>query len=78
MANPIVAAILSFFIPGLGQLYGGRLMRGVVIFLCMLLSGSIIGVLSMFTPYGFVASLLILLPFIFWLWNIYDAYTLAK
>ena len=33
MANAILAAILSFFIPGLGQAYAGDIKRGIFVFL---------------------------------------------
>lgn len=33
MANPILAALLSLLIPGLGQFYAGHLLRGIGIFL---------------------------------------------
>lgn len=29
MRNPLTAAILSFLIPGLGQLYNGKILRGI-------------------------------------------------
>lgn len=29
MKNPGLAAILSFFIPGLGQIYNGKILRGI-------------------------------------------------
>lgn len=29
MRNPGIAAVLSFFIPGVGQIYNGKLLRGV-------------------------------------------------
>jgi TM2 domain-containing membrane protein YozV len=29
MRNPGTAAILSFFIPGVGQIYNGRVLRGI-------------------------------------------------
>lgn len=39
MANPILAAILSFFIPGLGQFYAGDLTKGIVMFvICVIIS----------------------------------------
>jgi len=31
--NPDISAILSFFIPGLGQIYCGRFFRGILIFI---------------------------------------------
>lgn len=30
MANPIVAAIASFIIPGIGQIYAGDMKKGIV------------------------------------------------
>lgn len=33
MSKPGVAAILSFFLPGLGQLYNGCIFRGLIWFL---------------------------------------------
>ena len=33
MANAIIAAILSFIIPGLGQAYGGDIRRGIFVFI---------------------------------------------
>lgn len=30
MANPIIAAVLSFLIPGLGQAYAGDIKKGVI------------------------------------------------
>ena len=35
--NPLVAAILSFFIPGLGQLYKGQPINGIVWFVLVVL-----------------------------------------
>jgi len=33
MASPLIAAILSFLIPGLGQFYAGHLLRGIGLFI---------------------------------------------
>ena len=30
MANPIIAAIASFLLPGLGQIYAGAIPRGIM------------------------------------------------
>ena len=73
--NPILAAILSI-IPGLGQVYCGQLVRGIIIFIVVVfLAGIIAGFLS-----GLIGSLgwlFGLIPLALWLWNIYDAYKLA-
>ena len=62
-----IAAVLSFFIPGLGQIYNGQISKGLV----MIIAGFFIA-LSMILLIG-----LILYP-IYWIWNIYDAYSTAK
>ncbi|MCK5217493.1 MAG: hypothetical protein KAJ93_06875 [Methanosarcinales archaeon] len=33
MASPILAALLSFIIPGLGQFYAGHMTRGILLFI---------------------------------------------
>lgn len=33
MADPLLAAVLSFVVPGLGQVYNGRFLRGAAVFL---------------------------------------------
>jgi len=70
MASPILAAILSFFIPGLGQFYAGHFLRGVGVFVISLILGAV-GI------FGSITLILPLVAFIFWIWNIYDAYQLA-
>ena len=42
MANPIIAAIASFIIPGLGQIYAGDVKRGIM-FLIVAIIFCIIG-----------------------------------
>lgn len=61
--SPVIAAILSFFIPGLGQVYnGGGLLKGL-----MYLVGTLI------------AYMLLILPgVIVYLYGIYNAYSVAK
>lgn len=54
-------AVLSFFIPGLGQLLKGEILKGVAIWI-------IGGLLSIFLWWTFIVPLGI------WIWNIYDAY----
>lgn len=43
-ANPGVAAVMSFFIPGLGQIYGGRVGMGLI-FLLLVITGYIVLIL---------------------------------
>ncbi len=67
MASPLVAVILSFFIPGLGQFYTGQLIKAVILFFLACI-------------FGYLAIILIGIPFyiIVWLYSMYDAYIAAK
>lgn len=58
-----VPALLSFFVPGLGQIVKGQVVKAVAIWLALGISW-----LLQFVLIGFI-----LLPLI-WLWQIYDAY----
>jgi TM2 domain-containing membrane protein YozV len=69
LANPILALIISFFLPGIGTVYAGKVMMGIVIFIIAL----ILGVLTMYL--GIIAYILYI---IVWLYGMYDAYTTAK
>jgi TM2 domain-containing membrane protein YozV len=69
VANPILALIISFFLPGIGTVYAGKVMMGIVIFVVAL----ILAALSMFL--GIIAYVLYL---IVWIYGMYDAYTTAK
>jgi TM2 domain-containing membrane protein YozV len=57
-----IAALLSFFFPGLGQVFDGNLTRGVIF-----LIGTFVGTLFFFVP-----------GLIVWIYQIYDAYSIAK
>ena len=48
MANAILAAILSFLIPGLGQAYAGDLKKGAIFFIIAV----ILAVKQTFIPVG--------------------------
>lgn len=61
--SPVAAAIASFFIPGLGQLYNGEKLSRALIFL----GGFLIGTILLFIP-----------GLIVWLYGIYNAYTTAN
>ena len=58
-----VPALISFFLPGIGQIIKGQVLKGIGIIALMIISG-----LLVFVVIGFVTT-----P-ILWLWNIYDAY----
>jgi TM2 domain-containing membrane protein YozV len=63
--SPGVAAILSFFIPGLGQIYNGQLTDGIGAMVC-------IGIFLVMIPVFHVWAILLLLAF--WIWCIRNAY----
>ena len=65
--SPGLAAVLSFFIVGLGQIYNGQITKGL-----LLLLGAIISGVLMLILIGFIFWLII------WLYAIYDAYNTAK
>ena len=65
--NPGFAAGLSFFIPGLGQIYNGQIMKGIL----FIILASVFGFLTI-VLIGYV-----LYP-LFWIYNIYDAYNTAR
>lgn len=62
-----IAVVLSFFIPGLGQIYNGEIGKGILFILL-----SFILFLLMFLLIG------IPLYLIFWVYNMYDAYKTAE
>ena len=65
--NEGLAAVLSFLFTGLGQIYNGQIGKGIVFV--------VVGIV--FAGLIFVLIGVILYP-IFWIYNIYDAYTTAK
>ncbi len=70
--NPGVAAILSLFIPGLGQIYAGRIGRGLLmLFIVIPLS-------VLLALFFFWLLLPLLLPLAVWIWNIFDASNICK
>ena len=68
MANAILAAILSFLIPGLGQAYAGDLKKGAIFFIIAV----ILAVVSFFT-----GLLLLIISVIFGIYAAYDAYKMV-
>jgi TM2 domain-containing membrane protein YozV len=68
--NPILAAFLSFLLPGLGQVYVGKTLFGLgLIVLTFIISTLAIFLISFFG---------IIIYIIVWLYAIYDAYMSAQ
>lgn len=71
MANPILALIISFFLPGIGTVYAGNIMKGLIIFVVAL----ILGALATLFVIGIIPWIIYI---IVWLYGMYDAYTTAQ
>ena len=69
MANAILAAVLSFLIPGLGQAYAGDIKKGAIFFIIAV----VLAILSFFT-----AFLLSIISLIFAIYAAYDAYKMVE
>ncbi len=65
--NPAVAAILSFFVVGLGQAYNGKYRTAILMFVLAVLSAMLWGI-----GIGVITSLIV------WIWSITDAWNVAK
>lgn len=65
-----LAVVLSIIIAGLGQIYLGRIKRGIVI----LIVGFVMSLVLSYI-FGWIG---ILPTFAFWIWQIIDAYKIAK
>lgn len=79
MASSILAVLFSAFVPGLGQFYCGRFLRGVSVFIVFSLLSAMLaglGIILMITV--IIPILLALLLVAFWVWNLFDAYNLAQ
>jgi TM2 domain-containing membrane protein YozV len=81
------AAVLSFLIAGLGQIYVGRIKRGLGIMLVFVLmsiftSAMILLVVTETAGLTDLGWMLLFVVFVFeialWIWNIFDAHRLAK
>lgn len=71
MANPILAVIISIFLPGIGSVYAGKTMMGIAIFVIYLIIIALYYMLAM----NIILSIIAL---IVWIYGLYDAYTTAK
>ncbi|HEX9092110.1 MAG TPA: hypothetical protein VF831_11510, partial [Anaerolineales bacterium] len=67
---PVLAGALSLIIPGLGQIYVSERYRGIAILISTIIT---IG-----TAFWYNVPIWYLAPAVVWLWNIWDAISLAK
>lgn len=72
MVNAILAAVLSFIIPGLGQAIAGDIKKGIILFVIALILGFVLG---FFFGTGIIT---IIIGVIYDLYAAYDAYNTAK
>jgi len=83
--------VLSLIIPGVGQIYVGKILRGVLILVLfpiiyILLSVAMYGVAlsdidtgsSFVFNFGIIMFIVLVIGIIFWIWQIVDAYRLAN
>jgi TM2 domain-containing membrane protein YozV len=89
--EPALALLLSLvggfltggLLLGLGQIYNGQIKKGIgillihaVIWIIVVVVYIVIGLISL--GVGFICGLpILLIPLVFWLWVLYDAYTTA-
>lgn len=79
--NPKIAAVISL-IPGIGQIYNGEIIKGTsfiildILFVVMIVI--LIGFSIVFSILWKFAYIMTLIGFLFWIINIYDAYSCAQ
>ncbi|NJD78552.1 MAG: hypothetical protein FIB08_15910 [Candidatus Methanoperedens sp.] len=76
--KPGLAAIASFFIPGIGQIYSGEVRKGIGFIIIGVIFGSM--TLILFWQHRMIGPFLVsgALYLLFWMYNIYDAYRTAE
>lgn len=67
LRNPGIAAVLSFFWTGVGQIYNGQIVKGIILILVQVVNAFLMIVLIGFITYPIV-----------WIWGMYDAYKTAE
>ena len=72
MVNAIVAAILSFIIPGLGQALAGDIKEGIIFFVILLVLGMIIAYVLKGASWAYIINL------IYRIYAAYDAYQMSQ
>jgi TM2 domain-containing membrane protein YozV len=73
MINPRLAAIISFFLPGIGQIYAGQRMKGVVMFIFAIILYYLV---IYYVSLGYLNIAIVFL--IYGIFAAYDAYKGAK
>jgi signal peptidase I len=74
---PVIAAALSLVAPGLGQLYNGQILKGIIFFLAILLIPTILFLAGLPGQFLGLAAVLIF-TFCLWLFVIVEAFFAAK
>lgn len=69
--NPILAAILSFIIPGLGQAIEGDVNKGIILFIGFIVINGI-------SNFIFRHWIITIINLAYRLYSAYDAYTIAQ
>jgi TM2 domain-containing membrane protein YozV len=71
MVNAILAAVLSFFIPGLGQTLAGDVRKGIIFFVVAV-------ILLAVSSFIFKHLIISIISLIYILYAAYDAYQMAQ
>jgi len=74
---PVIAAVLSLVAPGLGQLYNGQILKGIIFFLAFLLIPTILFLVGFQSQFLGLAAIFII-AFCFWVFIIAEAFVAAK
>ncbi len=82
LKNPGVAAVLSFCLPGLGQIYNGQILWAIIYMvvvmpLTALITFAMMAAVAQSTVLG-VVFIPLLLPVVMWIGNVVDAYKAAE
>lgn len=81
--NPGLAAIASFFVPGLGQIYNGEIITGATFLFSELLliwvGISLINTSQMLIGLELIIGILLIgIGIVFWIYNIHHAYRMSE
>ena len=71
MVNAILAGILSFLIPGLGQAVAGDIKKGIIFFVIAV-------IIAIFASFIFRHWIVLIIDLLYALYAAYDAYQMAQ